>query len=94
MKNGLSYLARGILLTGTLIAYGQTPSPTALAQSPPIRCSGNAAASARRRAVATELVKRGKRSGLLQRPRPARYALVSCICGRPDVAGRLREPCP
>jgi hypothetical protein len=34
MKSGLSYLARGVLLTGTLIAYGQTPSPTAVAQSP------------------------------------------------------------
>jgi hypothetical protein len=34
MKNRLSYLARGVLLTGTLIAYGQAPSPTAVAQSP------------------------------------------------------------
>jgi hypothetical protein len=34
MKSGLSYPARGVLLTGTLIAYGQTPSPTAVAQSP------------------------------------------------------------
>ena len=34
MKSGLSYLARAVLLTGTLIAYGQTPSPTAVAQSP------------------------------------------------------------
>ena len=35
MKNGVSYLKLGIgLLTGTLVAYGQTPSPTAVAQSP------------------------------------------------------------
>jgi hypothetical protein len=35
MKNGVSYLALGIgLLTGTLIAFGQTPSPTLVAQAP------------------------------------------------------------
>ena len=35
MKNGVSYLALGIgLLTGTLIAYGQTPRPTLVAQAP------------------------------------------------------------
>jgi hypothetical protein len=34
MKNGLSYLARGVLLTGTFIAYAQTHGPTAVAQSP------------------------------------------------------------
>jgi hypothetical protein len=34
MKNGVSYLALGVgLLTGTLFAYGQTPSPTAVAQA-------------------------------------------------------------
>jgi hypothetical protein len=35
MKNGVSYLALGVgLLTGTLFAYGQTPSPMLLAQAP------------------------------------------------------------
>ena len=35
MKNAVSYLALGVgLLTGTLFAHGQTPSPMLLAQAP------------------------------------------------------------
>ena len=35
MKSGVSYLTLGIgLLTGPLFAYGQTPSPTFVAQAP------------------------------------------------------------
>jgi hypothetical protein len=89
MKNGVSYLKLGIgLLTGTLVAYGQTPSPTAVAQSPVTAPPSGVLVTPQpgpvavppsgvlvtpptdRRAVATVLVKTGRKERTAARPAP------------------------